>query len=734
MSPTSLSAFALLCIALIAAPAAALAPVASFSADTTSGPAPLEVSFADTSSGSPAGWAWYFGDENYTSSRWVQTNPSAPHAIRAGTTSVALPDGSIVTMGGQFQWNQNTYEQVSNEIWRSTDNGATWVQQTFNASWMQRPYPHCVVLPDGSIVLMGGDYGPSGMGGLSDVWRSTDKGVCWTLQTPAAEWGGEWGRSRQYFSSIVLSDGSILVMGGQEPYGGAKNDVWRSNDKGATWSLVTAAAAWAPRSSHTSVALPDGSIVVMGGQVERDNTVSSSNDVWRSTDQGVTWTWVNPTGGFSPRFGHTSVVLPDGSILLMGGVGGLNQNWMPLSDVWRSTDRGTTWAQLTINAGWSPRAEHSCSVLPDGSIVLLGEHGEGTDPNLFHSDVWRLDTASSHARNPYHAYAKSGTYSVALQASNADGYSSTIRKGYITVTNPPTITSIMPNNGTAGSTVAVAITGTGFVPDSTIVSLSQAGSAPIPATHIIVESETRLTCRFTLPSTAATSSWDVTVTNPEGQSGTLPDGFDICAVFRFAPSSLRVPVGANNTTTLYLDGLAAGLTGFDVTLNLSLPDPTIGEIVGVTMPGWDLIDNTTLPADSVRVRAVDLTNVVGPGGDILVGTVTVRGDRAGQTELRVVPVRIDDEGGETVETRLAACSVNVLPAPYLPCISAYPTDQNGDGLYEDVNGNGRKDFNDVVTLFTYLDAIAADDDWPFLNFNGNNRMDFADIVWLFNHL
>ena len=35
----------------------------------------------------------------------------------------------------------------------------------------------------------------------------------------------------------------------------------------------------------------------------------------------------------------------------------------------------------------------------------------------------------------------------------------------------------------------------------------------------------------------------------------------------------------------------------------------------------------------------------------------------------------------------------------VPPGAALPTDTNGDGLYDDVNGNGRKDFADVVLYF-----------------------------------
>lgn len=72
--------------------------------------------------------------------------------------------------------------------------------------------------------------------------------------------------------------------------------------------------------------------------------------------------------------------------------------------------------------------------------------------------------------------------------------------------------------------------------------------------------------------------------------------------------------------------------------------------------------------------------------------------------------------------------------PYFDCIQSSPNDLNRDGKYEDVNGNGRADFADIVTLFRNLDCIAADDDWQCVDFNINGRIDFTDVTWLFNNL
>ena len=70
----------------------------------------------------------------------------------------------------------------------------------------------------------------------------------------------------------------------------------------------------------------------------------------------------------------------------------------------------------------------------------------------------------------------------------------------------------------------------------------------------------------------------------------------------------------------------------------------------------------------------------------------------------------------------------------LPGGAGTPTDTDADGLYDDVNGNGRKDFADVVLYFNQMTWIAANEPVSAFDYNGNGRIDFADVVWLFNHL
>ncbi|WP_407355724.1 PKD domain-containing protein [Methanolobus sp. WCC5] len=375
-------------------------PVADFTSNINSGSAPLTVNFTDLSTkNDPTGWAWYFGDDNFTGP-WTELTPGAEWGARYDHSSVALPDGSILIMGGHDGGRKN-------DIWRSMDNGVTWIRLISSAEWTARYRHSSVVLPDGSIVIMGGNDG----GRKNDVWRSTNNGITWTQLTETAEWSG-----RERHSSVVLPDGSIVITGGYVT--GSRNDVWKSTDNGATWTQMSENAEWTGRYSHSSATLPDGSIIIMGGY----DGSHRLNDIWRSTDCGVTWTQITEVAEWSGRDRHSSVVLPDGSIVVMGGYDGSHR----LNDVWRSSDSGATWTQITEAAEWSGRDRHSSVVLPDGSIVVMG----GYD-SVRKNDIWRFTTASSSEQHPTHTFAEPGTYQVTLQAFNDAGYNSSTKIDYI---------------------------------------------------------------------------------------------------------------------------------------------------------------------------------------------------------------------------------------------------------------------------------------------------------------
>ncbi len=99
-----------------------------------------------------------------------------------------------------------------------------------------------------------------------------------------------------------------------------------------------------------------------------------------------------------------------------------------------------------------------------------------------------------------------------------------------------------------------------------------------------------------------------------------------------------------------------------------------------------------------------------------------------------VSLTVVSASGLDTETKADYITVTdpaVLP---LPGYESPPTDPDGDGLYEDLNGNGRLDFADVVAYFAHMEWIGENEPVDCFDYNGNGRIDFNDIVVLFEEV
>jgi PKD repeat protein len=98
-------------------------------------------------------------------------------------------------------------------------------------------------------------------------------------------------------------------------------------------------------------------------------------------------------------------------------------------------------------------------------------------------------------------------------------------------------------------------------------------------------------------------------------------------------------------------------------------------------------------------------------------------------------VPCDRDGALRAGRDVAGALLAPVPSPsVIPGGTGTPRDLDGDGKYEDVNGNGRPDFADVVLLFNQIAWISANEPLAAFDFNGNNRIDLADVVLLFNRV
>ncbi len=125
-----------------------------------------------------------------------------------------------------------------------------------------------------------------------------------------------------------------------------------------------------------------------------------------------------------------------------------------------------------------------------------------------------------------------GAHDVVLR--NPDTQTGTLAGGYTAAAGAPTVTSISPTSGTALTAVPVTLTGTGFVSGCTVTIGGD------PATSVVRVNSTSITCD-TPDTLASGAAYDIVVTNPDTQTGSLVNGYT--ALFNIASLPWELMVG-----------------------------------------------------------------------------------------------------------------------------------------------------------------------------------------------
>lgn len=184
------------------------------------------------------------------------------------------------------------------------------------------------------------------------------------------------------------------------------------------WSVITDTAPWGGRAGLQAVRL-DGALYVLGGRTPRppqfppipgDSDIWG--DVWRSEDDGATWTRILETNDAThwPARAYFQALKKGGQMYVLGGQ---NFRLIPnpacpdpragcapfisasdfFDDVWRSSD-GINWQSLTDSAGWSGRAGLMAATFKGRLFVFGGSRNDdssiigGPPQRLYFNDVW----------------------------------------------------------------------------------------------------------------------------------------------------------------------------------------------------------------------------------------------------------------------------------------------------------------------------------------------------------
>lgn len=180
--------------------------------------------------------------------------------------------------------------------------------------------------------------------------------------------------ARSGHSTTLLPNGDLLLVGGVGdggnpwPLNSAELYDSASGNFTLTGSLATA------RTSHTATLLPNGKVLIAGGVTGISSpTILSSAELYDPA-----------SGTFSPagslnvaRAAHTATLMTDGKVLIVGGVYNASTGAVPIAST-EVYDPNTNSFSL-VGSLVTPRYFHTATLLTDGEVFVVG--GEGPDGN-----------------------------------------------------------------------------------------------------------------------------------------------------------------------------------------------------------------------------------------------------------------------------------------------------------------------------------------------------------------
>jgi Kelch motif len=291
-----------------------------------------------------------------------------PQVLPLGASTVALPAGRVVVLGG---FSETTGEPA----------GETLVFDAGTGRWSQGPSipeprtdPVVVALKDGEVLMAGGT-GPYTFNQPAETLATA-----WILDPVAGSWRrtGSMKSARSGAHAVLLSDGRVLVVGGSVP----------SSDPNQPFTTVAGAEVFDPRSGlwtsagvqgrdgDVLVALPGGKALAAGGCQESSassalppgvvpisGTGQQAGLAGAEEFDGAGWGPVSAMP--SPRCFAAAAELRDGRVLVVGGTNGGTS----LSDAVAFDSRFNTWASAG-SPNLTARGGIALVTLSDGRVFL----------------------------------------------------------------------------------------------------------------------------------------------------------------------------------------------------------------------------------------------------------------------------------------------------------------------------------------------------------------------------
>ncbi|MEP6639592.1 MAG: kelch repeat-containing protein [Chloroflexota bacterium] len=204
----------------------------------------------------------------------------------------------------------------------------------------------------------------------------------------ASAWAAtaDMAEARTDFAMVLLQDGKVLAVGGQQP---GRSLASAELYDPTTGSWTTAGTMSHARSFPTAIRLNSGKVLVAGGA--GDTVGATKADLY----DPATNTWTAAGDMTEIRGQHAAVLLSDGRVLVLGGnqgdqVPGTAELYDPTKGTWTATGNMTML-----------RASPSATLLDDGRVLVAGGFGkDGASAELYDpaTGTWAATGSMAQAR------------------------------------------------------------------------------------------------------------------------------------------------------------------------------------------------------------------------------------------------------------------------------------------------------------------------------------------------
>jgi hypothetical protein len=283
---------------------------------------------------------------------------------RWGHALVKLPNGKVLVAGGAYIVNQST-NSGQNTAETYDPSSGLFTATRGNMTAQRALGPLAALLPDGRVLLAAGySYESATDTATAETY---DQGSDTFTAVP-----GGLVSARDGHQTLLLPNGRVLIAGGNS----ATAEVFDPQDYTPhTWSSTppSAPSLATSRSANTATQIGDGRVLIAGGRDASGSLVTATElfDPFfhASSTPPVGATLASGPNLTTPRTNHTATRLYDGGVLIAGG---LDSTGAPLGAELYSFTYYQLGSIAPTATAMPPRSSHAAVALPDGRVLIAG--------------------------------------------------------------------------------------------------------------------------------------------------------------------------------------------------------------------------------------------------------------------------------------------------------------------------------------------------------------------------